>query len=168
MAQPAASVHQQVLVAVHLAGAAMWLVVMCHHQAVLAEELRARGCLGVGLLGSHARAGLLGVDAQRHGHVLLGRVGAGQRDIGRQVLVRRGVDDRLLQVVRRRGSGFSQARQHGSSQQAGAWCTAVQGHLVHGDFSRWPLWGRLQLRTHTIREDELLPEWLAMHELNRE
>lgn len=35
--------------------------------------------------------------------------------------------------------GQSQARQHGSSQQAGARCTAVQGHLVHGDFSRWPL-----------------------------
>ncbi len=28
--------------------------------------------------------------------------------------------------------------------------------------------GQLRLGTHAICEDELLPEWLAMHELNRE
>ncbi len=164
-AHHAASVHQQVLVAVHLAGAAMRLVVMCHHQAVLAEELRARGCLGVGLLGSHARAGQVGARVELDDEAVLDRAdGQLFRGIVHQ---RRGrhVHEGLLGVGR---IGHGQARQHGSSQQAGARCTAVQGHLVHGDFSRWPLWGRLQLRTHAIREDELLPEWLAMHELNRE
>lgn len=62
--------------------------------------------------------------------------------------------------------GSGQARQHSGSQQAVARCSAVQNRLIHGA-SPDGLWSQLQLRTHAIREDELLPEWLTTHEMNR-
>lgn len=156
-----ASVDDREATEVSHAGTATRFTVMCHVQAT---ELVRQRVGHVDLLASAIAGAMLLLAGQLVRHSLLRRVGADQRDVGQQALVQRGVDDRLLRVARR-GSG-SQARQDGSSQQAVARCSAVQNRLIHGA-SPDGLWSQLQLRTHAIREDELLPEWLTTHEMNR-